>query len=119
MDRRREPRIRAYETVNLTVLGDSGFSTSANAIQLSPHGMRLVMDQPIPVNAAIKVICDDWLGLGEVCYCRQEREHYVVGLQLEQALVGLEELTARNRDYSENGADTPVGSAETHLGAMK
>jgi hypothetical protein len=114
MDRRREPRIRAYETVNLTVLGESGYSTSANAIQLSPHGMRLVVDRPIHVNAAIKVVCDDWLGLGEVCYCRQEREHYVVGLQLEQALVGLEDLALRTRDLSRS-ADTPVSSAETHL----
>ncbi len=105
MDRRREPRIRAYETVNLTVLGDSGFTTPANAIQISPHGMRLVVDQPIPVNAAIKVVCDDWLALGEVCYCQSQREHFVVGLQLEQALVGLEELAAQNRDLS---ADEPL-----------
>jgi hypothetical protein len=100
MDRRREPRIRAYETVNLTVLGDAGYSTSANAIQLSPHGMRLVLDRPIPVNAAIKVVCDDWLGLGEVCYCKQERGHYVVGLQIDQALVELGDLAERNRDRS-------------------
>jgi hypothetical protein len=100
MDRRREPRIRAYETVNLTVLGSAGYSTPANAIQLSAHGMRLVTDRPIPVNAAIKVVCDDWLGLGEVCYSGEERGHYVVGLQLDQALVGLEDLTARNQDLS-------------------
>jgi hypothetical protein len=100
MDRRREPRIRAYETVNLTVLGDAGYSTPANAIQLSPHGMRLVLDRPIPVNAAIKVVCDDWLGLGEVCYCIEERGHFVVGLQLDHALIGLEDLTIRNRDLS-------------------
>jgi hypothetical protein len=117
MDRRREARIRAYETVNLTVLGDSGFSTSANAIQLSPHGMRLVIDRPIPVNAAIKVVCDDWLGLGEVCYCRQEREHYVVGLQLEHALVGLEELTARNRDLSTDVAQTLLSAAPRLISA--
>jgi hypothetical protein len=100
MDRRREPRIRAYETVNLTVLGDSGYSAPANAIQLSPHGMRLVIDRPIPLNAPIKVVCDDWLGLGDVCYCIEERGHFVVGLQLDQALIGLEALTARNRDLS-------------------
>jgi hypothetical protein len=99
MDRRREPRIRAYETVNLTVLGDAGYCAVANAIQLSAHGMRLVMDRPIPVNAVIKVVGDDWLALGEVCYCKLERSHYSVGLQLDQALLGLEELAARNRDF--------------------
>lgn len=100
MDRRREPRIRAYETVLLTVLGGAGYSTPANAIQLSAHGMRLVVDRPIPVNVAIKVVCDDWLGLGDVCYCRQERGHFVVGLKLDQVLVDLADLTARNRDLS-------------------
>ena len=100
MDRRREPRIRAYETVNLTVLGDQGYSSQAHAIQLSVHGMRLVTDWPIAVNAAIKVVCDDWRALGEVCYCMQERGHYVVGLHLDQALVGLKDLDARNRESS-------------------
>ena len=108
MDRRREPRIRAYETVNLTVLGDAGCSTPANAIQLSPHGMRLVTDRPIPVNVAIKVVCDDWLGLGEVCYCRPDRGHYVVGLQLDHSLVGLEELAARNPDSSPQQRSLPA-----------
>jgi hypothetical protein len=100
MDRRREPRIRAYETVNLTVLGAAGYSTPANAIQLSAHGMRLVTDRPIPLNAAIKVVCDDWLGLGDVCYCHQERGHFAIGLQLDQILVGLEGLAFQNRDLS-------------------
>lgn len=104
MDRRREPRIRAYETVTLTVLGAAGYSAMANAIQLSAHGMRLVMDRPIPVNAAIKVICDDWLGLGEVCYCHEERGHFVVGLNLDQALVGLENLAAQAHALTEEGS---------------
>lgn len=70
--------------------------------------MRLVMDQPVPVNAAIKVVCDDWLGLGEVCYCREERGHYVVGLQLDHALVGLEQLTAQNHDRSSDQESLPA-----------
>ncbi len=107
MDRRREPRIRAYQTVQLTVLGDAGYSTPANATQLSLHGIRLILDRPIPVNAAVKVVCDDWLGLGDVCYCTFERAHYVVGVRLEQVLIGLEELASHNRDsYQEQ--DSPV-----------
>ena len=90
MERRREPRIRSYETVQLTVLGNDGYSTAANALQLSSHGMRLVVDRPIAVNAAVKVDGDRWMVLGEVCYCKPERSHYSVGLQLDQALMGLE-----------------------------
>ena len=109
MDRRREPRIQAYETVHLTVLGNAGYSTVANAIQLSAHGMRLVMDGTIPVNAIIKVEGDDWLALGEVCYCRLERSHSVVGLELDQALVGLAELGVRSRAFS---AEEPLASLD-------
>ncbi len=101
MVRRREPCIRSYETVQLTVLGDKGYSIAGHAIQLSAHGMRLVLDEPIPVAATVKVAGIDWMSLGEVCYCIQERSHYAVGLRLDQALVGLEELAARNRKWSE------------------
>ena len=101
MDRRREPRIRAYETVQLTILGDAGSSSPANATELSSHGMRLILDRPIPVNVAVKVEGDDWLALGEVCYCRLERSHYVVGLQVDQALMGLADLAARNWNTSQ------------------
>jgi hypothetical protein len=97
MDRRLEPRISSYQTVTLTILGNAGFSMQANAIDFSAHGMRLVLDQPIPVNAAIKVSGNDWMALGDVCYCKMERSHYAVGLHLDQALVGLEHM-ARYRE---------------------
>jgi len=112
MDRRREPRIRAYETVQLTVLGDAGYTHPANAVQLSAHGIRLILDQPIPVSAAIKVVCDDWLALGEVCYCKLDRVHYVVGLQFEHVLVGLEDLAEQSRDFSAEEALPALDEAE-------
>ncbi len=115
MDRRREPRIRAYQTVQLTVLEDPEYNAPANATQLSLHGMRLILDRPIPVNAPVKVVCDDWLGLGEVCYCRFEREHYVVGLQLEQVLIGLEELAKQNQDCLEDESSPALDEAEQLL----
>jgi hypothetical protein len=38
------------------------------------------------------VLCGDWMAFGDVCHCRRERHHYTVGLQLDQALIGLGEL---------------------------
>lgn len=99
MDRRREPRIESYQTVKLTMLGEAGFSCRAHAIQLSAGGMRLVLDEPVPVSAAVKVEADDWLALGEVCYCRHERAYYSVGLRLDQALVGLRALDETTRQF--------------------
>jgi hypothetical protein len=81
--------------VQLAILGKAGRTVAAHAIQISRHGMRLVIDSPIPVSAAVKVIGDDWLVLGEVSYCREERGHYAVGLHLDQALMGLKELDER------------------------
>ncbi len=99
MDRRKEPRIQSYQSVELTVLGDAGFSCLAHAVQLSGHGMRLVVHRSVPVNAAVKIEAGDWLVLGEVCYCRRERTYYSVGLQLEQALAGLQELNEATRRF--------------------
>jgi len=92
VERRREPRIRAYDEVQLTVLGESGYMTIAYVIQLAQRGMRLVLDRSIPVNAAVKVTTADWIALGDVCYCEWERSHFAVGLHLDQALTGLKEL---------------------------
>ena len=98
MERRREARIPTDLPVELTVLGDSESSGPAQAIEASGHGLQLVVHRPIPVNAAVKVEGEDWMMLGEVCYCRQEGIHYVVGLQIEQTLEGLKRLAELNEN---------------------
>jgi hypothetical protein len=50
------------------------------------------------VNAAVKVEGDDWMMLGEVCYCRQEGIHFVAGLRIEQTLENLQELAELNKN---------------------
>ncbi len=99
MDRRREPRIETYQTVRLTPLCQGGHAIAAHAIELSSHGMRLVLEHPIAVNTVVKVQAADWMVLGDVCYCRLERSHYKVGLALEQALMGLREISEFKREW--------------------
>jgi hypothetical protein len=99
MERRREPRIQAYQKVDLILLGDVAPPIDAHATQSSGSGLRLVLKQPVPVGIAVKVQGDDWLVLGEVCYCRQERLNFVAGLQLEHSLIGLRELEELNRKF--------------------
>jgi|SRR5579864_899682 len=96
MERRREARIRTDKPVELTVLGNEEASGPAQAIEFSGHGLQVVLHRPIPVNAAIKVEGDDWMMLGEVCYCRQEGIHFVAGLKIDQTLDNLEELSRLN-----------------------
>jgi hypothetical protein len=99
MERRREPRIQAYQKVDLIVLGHDAPASDAHATQFSGNGLRLVLKQSVPVGTAVKVQGDDWLVLGEVCYCRQERLNFVVGLQLEHSLMGLQQLEELNRKF--------------------
>jgi hypothetical protein len=96
MERRREARIRADKPVELTVLGNQEASGPAQVIEFSGHGLQIVLHRPIPVNSAIKVEGEDWLMLGEVCYCRQEGIHFVAGLKIDQTLENLEELSRLN-----------------------
>jgi hypothetical protein len=98
MERRREARIRTDKPVELTVLGNEESSGPAQAIEFSGHGLQLVIHRPIPVNAAVKVEGDDWMMLGEVCYCRQEGIHFVAGLKIEQTLENLQELAELNKN---------------------
>jgi hypothetical protein len=96
MERRREARIRADKPVELTVLGNQEASGPAQVIEFSGHGLQVVLHRPIPVSSAIKVEGEDWLMLGEVCYCRQEGIHFVAGLKIDQTLENLEELSRLN-----------------------
>src|ERR1700676_1593769 len=98
MERRREARIRADKPVEVTVLGNEEASGPAQVIEFSGHGLQVVLHRPIPVNAAIKVEGEDWMMLGEVCYCRQEGIHFVAGLKIDQTLENLQELDELNKN---------------------
>jgi|HubBroStandDraft_6_1064221.scaffolds.fasta_scaffold735284_1 hypothetical protein len=98
MERRREARIRTDKPVELTVLGNDKASGPAQAIEFSGHGLQLVVHRPIPVNAAVKVEGDDWMMLGEVCYCRQEGIHFVAGVKIDQTLDNVHELDEINKN---------------------
>jgi hypothetical protein len=98
MERRREARIRTDKPVELTVLGHDDASGPAQAIEFSGQGLQLVLHRPIPVSAAVKVEGDDWMMLGEVCYCRPEGIHFVAGLKIDQTLENLQELAELNKN---------------------
>ena len=109
MERRSEARIRTYQNVELTVLGKDGFTVSAHAIEFSGHGFQLVVTRPIPVNVPVKIEDEDWIVLGDICYCRPERSHFAVGVQIEQVLAGLHELHELNRHLLDGTRRQPEG----------
>ena len=49
---------------------------------------------PVSVpGAAIRIEVDDSMLLGEAIYCRRERDGHFIGVELDQVLVGLTELS--------------------------
>jgi PilZ domain len=98
VERRSEPRFEAQRSLALTVLAEGGESLPALAVEISGSGMRLLVNRPVPVGAAVKVEPDDSMMLGEVCYCEPDSAGgYYVGVKLLQVLHGLGELARLNR----------------------
>jgi hypothetical protein len=89
-------------------LGSEPCSIAAHAVQLSGCGMRLAVNQPIPVDSAVSVRAGDWIAFGEVCYCEPEEEHYAVGVQLDQTVMCLQELEALMRNRLNERAPEPA-----------
>jgi hypothetical protein len=92
VDRRCEPRTSTYQSVRLIVLGRNAISFPANLIQLSGHGLRLVVPEGVAVNSLVRVEAADWIAFGEVCYSVPEMSHFAVGLELDQAIIDLRDL---------------------------
>jgi len=93
VDRRTEPRFELDQTVVLTILGDTDRSLPAKLKNLSGRGLRLITDIPIKLGTAVRIDVGDSMLLGEVCYCSSSPDGLVCGVQLEQALNSVADLT--------------------------
>jgi len=103
VERQRGPRIVCYQRAWLTLLTKDRISITARATQLCGRSMRLVSEEPIPLGVPVSIQTGDWLALGEVCHCRHEYAHYVIGLQLDQFVRGLSDLEVARRIWLDEG----------------
>ncbi len=108
VDGRKERRFGVRMPAVVTVLGSDEARVAAQIRNASGRGLALEMSAPVAPGAALKVEVEDALLLGEAVYCRGEAGGYVVGLQLDQVLNGLAELSQRLRDFSEETNKTSV-----------
>lgn len=92
MERRRYPRIRRDDPVQITNLTARTSPVTAQVIDFSGRGLALRTSSEIPVNAAIKIEYGDNLFLGEVCYCQPDTNGFRVGLALEQVIYATQDL---------------------------
>jgi hypothetical protein len=123
MERRRERRGILDHTVIVTLLKPSqsgaaatrpiNQSFTAQTIDQSGHGMRLLVPCELAPGTTIKIETDDKLLLAEICYCnRVNDDRFAIGVDVSQSL----QLTSQLRKLADAMAasaasDTP---AQTH-----
>jgi hypothetical protein len=66
---------------------------AATVVDASERGLRLTMQSPLPLDSAVRIDLQNELLLGEVCYCQQSPQGYVVGVELQQSLSNLNDLS--------------------------
>lgn len=97
MERRLRTRYQITHPVRLTLLGadpSNDLPVPGVVLDYSERGMRVRVPQPVAANTAVRVEIDDQILLGEACYCQSlTGGQYAIGLQLEQSLNNLEDLS--------------------------
>ena len=101
MEKRREPRFRADQPVAVTVLGDCPSRQSAIVRNASIRGLAIEVASWIPPGSALKIEFDDLAVLGEAVYCRDGTGSHLVGIELDQVLCGLAELSKKLQEFAD------------------
>ena len=92
MDRRREPRFETGQEAQITLLDEQPATMPARLENLSARGMRLITNQPLPVNSPVRVDLNRSVLLGEVCYVQPLGKGFAIGLVLSEVLHEVPEL---------------------------
>jgi len=83
MERRKEPRLKANQSVMVTPIGMIRMpAMSGRVLDMSGSGLRLVLPNPVPCGSPIKVETGHMVMVGEVCRCELDKRVYVVGLMV-------------------------------------
>ncbi len=86
-DRRGEPRSSLGHPVEIKVRGRLiTRNLSAQLVNVSPSGLRLILDRAIPAGTHISVAVREETVFGEVKYCNRGASGYEAGIQIEYAV---------------------------------
>ena len=80
--------------------GYDSLEAASAADQPKSTGKDPCLQAAVKPGAAVRIELDDSIVLGEAIYCRQERDGHLIGIELDQVLVGLTELGRRLAAYS-------------------
>jgi hypothetical protein len=96
VERRREPRFAAGQTVRLIVLDRNGNSADrqidAEVTEISGKGVRLRVAERIAVGDAVRLDMEDNAILGEVCHCSETGNGFICGVEVDQILSHVSDL---------------------------
>ncbi len=97
MERRREPRFESGQQVEVHILGREPAVLTGRIDDISGRGMRLLLDRPVPADAALMIKTGAAALLAEARYSEPAPDGYAIGLALDQVLYQSLELQALNR----------------------
>lgn len=109
-------QIQSYEQAHVTPLSGSSLTIAANVVSLTGRDLELVLDQAVASGAAVRVEARNWVMLGEVLYCVQERGRHKTRLRLEHALPSLKELADLSRHFFGQTARAPLAERDGYSG---
>lgn len=66
--------------------------TSGRILDASCRGLRLAISEPVPAGSRLRLELEDSTIFGEVRYCQEQRGWYIVGLFVEEMVIGGSEL---------------------------
>jgi hypothetical protein len=115
MDQRREPRLKADQSVVVTVLGDHEIQYAGTILNASGRGLAIEIGSAVAPGTAIKIELDDSILLGEAVYCKGGQASYLLGVELDQVLCGLTELAKKLQEFArEEQSGTEVAYPADH-----
>ena len=91
--KRKQLRLPAEQTVQLTVLGTAEFLIIGQVVNVSGSGVRLLVDCPVEPGSQIQIDLGTSALIGEVRYCRAEEQKFALGIQLEKPINSVSDLT--------------------------
>jgi len=90
-DRRRAPRQQLNQSAVVSVL-KTGQVLHGEIRNLSEGGTQILLHEPLQLASSVKIEYADKLLVGEVVYCRQEQAGWLLGIRVEPALSGVNDL---------------------------
>ncbi len=111
MEKRRETRFTAGQPVTVKILSGEQSTHGAMVKNGSGNGMALEMPAPVAPGAALEILLEDNLLLGEAVYCRAEEDGYLVGVLLDSKLSQLSRLAQMLQGFAD-GQEQPRCAGE-------